>query len=529
MRQPHAYSWHPVPLDDLLRYYGWTDLRVWALLGSWIFIISCTLAVTLQLLPEQVFSGSTGSIIQFFIFNPALIVGILLFFWLGFEWGFIPVFLSSFIIALHSGIPWFWSLIFGIAFVMGIAISAMAYQGFKVSIDLRSFKSVAFYVCIMFIGSIASSLGAFIWSFAHELSAYNTLIIWKSWWSGMFMQALLIIAPLLVLFSPSVERIKRHKLNIPALRAVSVKWVSGAVASITGALALFIFSGRWLGKLRVREVMTGKEAATVADVINALESFELISWISISVILVTGYGAFTLISGWNKQLNNEVRNRTRQLDENRRILQASLDEKKVLLKEIHHRVKNNLALMGGLLELQQRMGGETDGQMNLQTARSRIRSMAMAHEALYQHENLSEIRMKEYITNIANYTYKSVHHPGVDITLHLDLEDAPLEMSKAIPLGLWVNEIIINALKHAFSGRTEGHIWLKSDSMHQQISLTIRDDGVGFSKQRDPNSALAGSLGMTLIKKFAKQLHGSLEINSTPGAGTLYQLRFPSG
>lgn len=512
-------------MDYLLEYYSLGNVRVWGLIGGWVLIIGATLAITIQLLPETSFTGNANDILYFFLFNPALIAGSLLFFWLGFEWGFIPVFLSSFIVAFYSGIPWFWALVFGIAFVLGIAIYAMAYQGFNMSYDLRNFKSIAFYISIMFIGSIASSLGAFIWSFSHHLSAYNTLIIWKSWWSGAFVQAVVIIGPALFLFTPLVERLKSKWLDLPDQHEVSMKWILGAVGSITTALALFIFSGRWLGKLRVQEVMTSNNTATVQDVITALESFELISWISIAIILVTGYGAFNLISGWNKRLNDEVDSRTQELDRNQVMLQKSLDEKKILLKEIHHRVKNNLALMGGLLELQERMGGEDDPVMNLQTARSRIRSMAMAHEALYQHETLSDISMKAYIENIAGYTHKSINNPDIDVEMHFDLDDASLEMSKSIPLGLLVNEILINAIKHAFKGRNKGSIWLESTNDSGTILLSIHDNGVGLPEHEDEQQ-VSTSLGMTLIKKFSKQLQGNLSISSEKGKGTSFKLEF---
>lgn len=181
--------------------------------------------------------------------------------------------------------------------------------------------------------------------------------------------------------------------------------------------------------------------------------------------------------------------------------------------------------MGGLLELQQQMGGNNNGKMNLQTARSRIRSMAMAHEALYQHDSLADISMKEYIENIASYTFKSINNPNIDILLKYELADARLEMAKSIPLGLLVNETLINALKHAFKERKKGTIHLKSTNENGKIVLVICDDGVGLPQGKEEGGA-SRSLGMTLIKKFAKQLQGTLDITSTPGAGTSYKLCF---
>lgn len=516
--------WKPITLDHLLSRYSLASVRLWTVLGIWVLTIAVTLAATILLLPEKwiSLSSSRTHVINFFLFNPALILGMLLFFWFGFEWGFIPIFLSSFIIAFHSSMPWGWALVFGFAFVLGLAICAMAYQGFGIRYDLRSFKSIVFYISITFIASIGSSLGAFIWSFTHRLSAFDTLVIWKGWWSGSFLQAILIIAPILWLGTPAIERLKGRWFELPDNKKVSVKWVFGAVASITGALVLFIFSGKLLGKMRVQEVMTEQQAATVMDVVNALESFEIISWISIGIIVVTGYGAFNLISGWNRRLNREVNNRTRQLNESQEKLEASLEEKKALLQEIHHRVKNNLAQVNALLELQEIKSG-TDGKQSFKTVRTRIKSMAMAHEALYENKSFSDINMREYVQQIAKITHHSFGGRNASIDLQFALEDITLDMDKSIPLGLLVNEILINAYKHAFTGREEGTIRLESEVNEEQVRLSICDSGVGMPEEGQRRS---GSLGMTLIKKFARQLHGDLSIDSSKGEGTSFRLIF---
>lgn len=518
--------WNPITFDLLLSQYSLTNKRVLGLLVLWMLVISGSLIATLELLPQAWISLSSGQtdILHFFIFNPAVIVGTILFFWFGFEWGFIPIFLCSFIIAFHSHMPPGWALLFGISFVLGLGICAMAYQGFNIPYDLRSLKSIVFYISIMFIASIASSLGAFIWSFTLKLSAYQTLIIWKSWWSGLLLQAVLFAGPILWLFTPPIERLKHRWFDLPAKTDVSLKWIYGAVISITGALALFIFSGKLLGKLRVEEVMTQQHTATVLDVLGALQSYQIISWISIGIIIVTGYGAFNLIHDWNKSLSDEVKKRTRQLDESQKKLKTSLEEKEVLLKEIHHRVKNNLALVSALLELQEQSSDHDIALDNLQTARSRIRSMAMAHEALYQNETLSNISMKEYLKRIGSLTQRSFTNKQLNVNMHYELEDTNLDMDKSIPLGLLINEILINAYKHAFTGRDSGDIWLKSTVAEDEINISVQDNGVGMADAKSQSHNK--SLGMTLIRKFSKQLGGELDIESDKQTGTTFSLAF---
>ncbi|MEL7834345.1 histidine kinase dimerization/phosphoacceptor domain -containing protein [Fodinibius sp. N2] len=520
--------WQPLTFDVLLSRYSILNKRVWSVLAVWILCIFFALYSTIYLLPNEwmSLSNSRADVMNFFLFNPALILGLLLFFWFGFEWGFIPIFLCSFVIAFHSSMPWGWALVFAGAFVLGIAICAMAYQGFSIPYDLKSFKSIAFFISIMFIASIASSLGSFIWSFTHQLSASETLMIWKSWWSGSFIQAVVFTGPILWIFTPAIEKFKRKWFQLPERGKLSLKWVSGAVTSITAALALFIFSGKYLGKLRVQEVMAESQTATVVDVINALESFEIISWISIGIILVTGYGAFKLIGGWNQQLSTEVKNRTQQLQESQEKLQVSLDEKKMLLEEIHHRVKNNMALVSALLELQEQTSETGNNKALFKTARARIKSMALAHEVLYQNKSFSSISMKDYLKRISELTHRSFSYKNKDIDLTFDLEDVSIEMSKSIPLGLVINEILINAHKHAFNGQDNARIELESTVDNEMITISVRDNGVGLPK--DINEMGKKSLGMTLIKKFAKQLKADLSIESEKGQGTMFRLAFPN-
>ncbi|NGP89134.1 histidine kinase dimerization/phosphoacceptor domain -containing protein [Fodinibius halophilus] len=521
-----GYNWQPVTFELLLSHYSLADKRLWGILGSWFLAVILTLSATMFLLPEEwlLLEGSRNKIVQFFLFNPALILGMLLFFWFGFEWGFIPIFLSSFMIAFYSGMAWGWALIFGIAFVFGLAICATAYRAFGISHDLRSFKSIAFFVSISFIGSIGSSLGAFIWSFSHKLSAFDTLVIWKGWWSGSFLQALLIIGPFLWIGTPAIGRLKRKWFNFSEDKRVSLKWIVGAVASITGALILFILSGKLLGEMRVQEVMVSQKSATVVDVINALESFEIISWISIGIIMITGYGAFKLISGWNKRLSQEVENRTEELNESQEKLQVSLEEKELLLREIHHRVKNNMALVSALLELQQIKSGDKSTPNNFRTVRSRIKSMAMAHEVLYENESLSDISMKSYVEQVGELTHQSFGGGKTNVELRTDIEDTSLEMEHSIPLGLFINEILINAYKHAFQGKKKGRIWLESEVEDGVINFTIRDNGIGLPDALD--EIKSDSLGITLIKKFARQLKAELSVESNEGKGTEYTLKF---
>jgi PAS domain S-box-containing protein len=204
-------------------------------------------------------------------------------------------------------------------------------------------------------------------------------------------------------------------------------------------------------------------------------------------------------------------------------LLSSLKEKEVLLKEIHHRVKNNLQVISSLLNLQS--SAVTDQAMRSLFAESqnRIRSMAMIHEVLYQSKDLAAVPFGEYSRMLFGRLISA--HASKNIKTEIDVEDFVLGIDQAIPAGLILNEFVTNALKHGFPGERSGCIRLRVTIHEGQCELCVEDDGVGLPNGFDPDGI--GSLGMQLVTSLTVQLEGRLEIGSaTPGAA--FKLSFPA-
>lgn len=387
-----------------------------------------------------------------------MIIGLLLLFWLGFDWGFIPIYLCSFIIAIYSNVSIFWASLIGFAFILGLGLFALAYHSLQIDYTLRNFKSIAFFIVISFVAALASSMGSFIWSLFHQLSAQESVLIWKSWWTGIFFQSIFIVGPLLFLLSPKIEQLKDQYLEIQPIKQVSQSWIYGSVAAITVTLALFIYSGSFLGKMYVEEIADAGSLAGISDLMGAVEAYEIITWTSIGIILLTGYTGIYLLGNWNKNLREEVKSSTRSLVEHREKLKQSLQEKEILMNEIQHRVKNNLAQVHSLLELQEITSENDEVSELLKISRSRIRTMALAHEELYNNNNYTNINLRDYVKRIAESTHRSYSYGSSKVQLELDLEDLQLDISKVVPVGLMISEIIINAHKHAFNDQKDGVI-----------------------------------------------------------------------
>jgi len=203
-------------------------------------------------------------------------------------------------------------------------------------------------------------------------------------------------------------------------------------------------------------------------------------------------------------------------------LQKSLHEKNILLSEVHHRVKNNLALISGLLELQSMYTEDVQVQALFSESRTRIKSLAALHESLYQTENISSIRFDLYFERIFAEVSKTYPAIAGQIELRTSIEPIELDMSQAIPSGLLVNEIISNAYKYAFIGRDRGQILVTASKEKGSIKLLVKDDGCGLPPETETSKK---TFGMTLINAFVQQLNGHLETSNDKGA--CFRITFP--
>jgi len=197
-------------------------------------------------------------------------------------------------------------------------------------------------------------------------------------------------------------------------------------------------------------------------------------------------------------------------------LKSSLKEKEVLLREIHHRVKNNMQIISSLLRLQSRQIKDEKTLDMFSMSQNRIRSMALIHESLYKSKNLARIDFYDYVSKLTTHLF-SMYRVGIGtINLKVELKDVYLDINKAIPCGLVISELVSNSLKHAFPGARKGEIAvrMKTDERGKQ-TLIVKDTGVGFPEGLDFRET--ESLGMQLVTDLVKQLKGTIELKKIKG------------
>jgi two-component sensor histidine kinase len=217
----------------------------------------------------------------------------------------------------------------------------------------------------------------------------------------------------------------------------------------------------------------------------------------------------------NRAMEVEIEERLKQL-------KTSLHEKDILLKEVHHRVKNNLQVISSLIDLQAERLTDPATRTLFRDTRDRVRSMALVHEKLYQSADLAHTELGAYIRNVMKELFLAHGEVSSKVNLQLELEPVFLPVDMAIPCGLILNELATNSLKHAFAGREQGTIEIKLTTVGNEVHLVFRDDGWGLPAGL--NLQAAESLGLRLIRMLSKQLRG--DVIPYTGEGTRFELRF---
>lgn len=202
-------------------------------------------------------------------------------------------------------------------------------------------------------------------------------------------------------------------------------------------------------------------------------------------------------------------------------LKESITEKETLLAEIHHRVKNNLAIITSMMQLQAMETDDINLQEALRSAQQRIQTIATIHELLYGSESLSHLNFGENIRQLL-YNLEKVYNTGKELTLDLHLEQVPMNINQAIPCALMVNEVVTNAYKHAFKHQKEGVITVYLHEKNGKVVVEITDNGIGIPD--DFMQENASTIGMTLIKLLKLQLVGDVHFSNKNG--TQFRLEF---
>ncbi|MEO6282032.1 MAG: histidine kinase dimerization/phosphoacceptor domain -containing protein [Dyadobacter sp.] len=257
-----------------------------------------------------------------------------------------------------------------------------------------------------------------------------------------------------------------------------------------------------------------KQSHLQLDMLKQASVVQNITFISMALLLII---IGLLVAGYRliKKNNKNMAARQEEIHSKNITLGHLLTEKEWLIKEIHHRVKNNLHMIVGLLESQSEFLKGDEARMAVAESQHRIQSMSMIHQKLYQSENLSSIDISSYIHELVQFLKDSLN-PAATIVFELDIARLEMNISHSIPLGLILNEAITNSIKYAFPKYRNGKITVSLKQFApQHFTLTIADNGIGLAP--DFSISKSGSLGLTLIQGLCDDIGGRLSIGSNNG------------
>ncbi len=253
--------------------------------------------------------------------------------------------------------------------------------------------------------------------------------------------------------------------------------------------------------------------------VNEKENLEVRNkWISLTALLsLLGLISFAFLFLKIRKQNSIIETQSKAMSQ-------SLKEKESLLKEIHHRVKNNLQIISNLMAKQARKTTDSTVKKMMKEGQDRVQSMALIHQNLYQSEHLSSIDIKAYLEELTQNIAQTQRVSGKEITIVLNTDDSKLDIDTAIPIGLILNELITNAYKYAFPERDAGEIKISFQKTTEKgFQLQVKDNGIGISN--DINIDKAKSLGLNLVRGLVEQLDGTMKFIGS-NQGTQFELVF---
>lgn len=303
------------------------------------------------------------------------------------------------------------------------------------------------------------------------------------------------------------------------------EYISPAIETITGYSPQEMMADLTLAGERVYPDDRKPPPADLSEIpaVGAPNLFRLIRkdgrvvWMEHRYVIVYEDGEPVALEGIGRDVTAEV--------EARQVLERSLNEKRMLIQEVHHRVKNNLGILGSLIELQAATVADSAARDILRDTQSRILSVARVHEALYNTgEDAAHIDVADYVSRLGAELREAYGGQGVEI--EYDLVHYPVSQQRAIHFGLLVNELISNAFKHAFPGNTTGRLSVCLGKIDDHLSLVVRDNGVGLPADFNPQAS--ASLGLQVVDMLVEQMSGTVTYLSTLGMGTEVRVEIPT-
>ena len=279
----------------------------WLMLGAWVLLAAACMAVGLLTFSWHLATTplSIGGFQFYLMIYPPQIVAMLLTLCLGWWWGAIPAYLSTFALAVYADMPWPWASLFACADPLGLAILIIGYRAIPVRRDRGRWIPMLFYVQLSFIAAVFSSVGALVWSYLNHLDRSSVLALWQAWWLGLFVQSLAVVSPLLALASPMVQRWQQRN---PRLFVDTTSYARRhallLLAIVTAGVLLYCFAAVLLSSHQISLALSGDMATLARMLDDARQTLWVFFWVFVAVILFLALMGYQLY--WHWQNSNDI-------------------------------------------------------------------------------------------------------------------------------------------------------------------------------------------------------------------------------
>jgi len=482
---------------------------------------------------------------------PPLIFSMIWTLWFGFWWGFVPAYLSTLVLALYSGMSPLWAALFAFADPLGLALFAMAYRAVPLSYGLRSLNSVLFFVMLSFVGGIFGSTGALVWVNTSGIGSSQVLPIWEGWWLGAFVQNLLVVAPLLALFSPMVNRWRTERNWGRAAENLGRRHALMGAGAILAGVLLFLYLSVHLNIQHYQAVAAGGTASAVQDAARTLtESTQALYWVMASIILFASYFGVQAFQHWTAS----VRRSARILASTNADLLRAKDQaeeaaraKSSFLATMSHEIRTPMNGVISLAEIltQTRLDGEQQGLVSvlresanaLLTVINDILDFSKIEAGKLELEFIP-FSLVETVESVVSLMSSRAEEKGLSLSIWVD--PALPDQRCGDPMRL--RQVLINLTGNAIKFTNRGRIDIEViGAGNDDVTISVQDTGIGLpSEQQEqlfqPFSQLDAStsrkfggtgLGLSISRRLVQLMGGEIGVSSKPGHGARFWFTIP--
>ncbi len=563
-----AATYRAVPLQILWRSQPQSTRGI--LLGAWLASLILSIALGLASIVYQ-WSGLplhfAGVDLHITIYPP-LIFCTLWTLWFGFWWGFIPAYMATLVLALYSGMPVGWSLLFAFADPLALAVFALTYRAVPISCDLRSANAVLFFVLIAFVGGIFGSTGSFIWTYTNALGVHELLPIWEGWWLGAFVQNLMLVAPLLFLFTPALTRWRDRNLAPLVGHAREARAVLIASGAIVGGVLLYLHITITLGRNYLADALAGNDTVAWRNAAQVVaDSSSVLYGIVFILILFIAFFGGQLFSYWtaslqhsaqelsaaNARLRSEMTQRKQteyELQIYAEKLRAANASKDRLFSLVAHDLRGPVGAVVSLLQIirnQIQALEQRELTERFHLLQDSMEQLFRLLENLLQWSRLQlgQWRSKAKTVGLSEAVQTAVEAHALralqkGVAFKVDIDPELQVHTDPDMLQIVLRNLFANALKFTGDG---GGVTVVATADPEGVAISVRDSGVGMTQEAVKGlftttevNSMPGTdgeqgtgIGLLLCKELLEKQGSGLWIDSRPGRGTTVRFTLPPG